>query len=232
MIILRAANLRKLHATGEGLLHASLAIHAGEVIGIRGPSGSGKSTLLSALSFLEPPDAGYLEIFGVGHNFDIVTRPKALRMKLPFLRQHQRHLHTIKWPRLTVVFQELYLWPNLTLAENIALAHDGRCDWGREAGRLLTTLQLDSAAHKYPHQCSLGQQQRCALIRALSVSPELLLLDEPTSALDPSIVRVFTKEIELRSQQGRATLIISHDRSLLDTLCHRQHELVGGTLST
>ena len=227
MIILRADNIRKMHSKTEGISNASLSVSTRETVGIRGPSGSGKSTLLCALSLIDPPDSGSLLLFGEEYNF---TKPQAFRVVRDGIRLNNLKPARQIWPRLTVVFQEHFLWPNLSLARNITLSLQEKPELRTEAMRLIEAFQLQSIASKYPHECSLGQRQRAALIRALALLPEILLMDEPTAALDRDMIDILISELNRRSQRGLANLIISHDLNFLNSVCHRTYWLAAGQL--
>jgi len=172
----------------------SLTVAAGEFVSFLGPSGCGKTTLLRAIAGLDPATSG--RIYQSGK--DITALPPAAR-------------------DFGIVFQSYALFPNLTVAENIAYGLRG-ASWPkqRRAGRvdeLLTLVGLGEHIRKYPAQLSGGQQQRVALARALANEPGLLLLDEPLSALD-AIVRLHLRQ-EIRALQRRlgvTTIMVTHDQ--------------------
>ncbi|HEY4253351.1 MAG TPA: putative 2-aminoethylphosphonate ABC transporter ATP-binding protein [Roseomonas sp.] len=184
----------KSFGTFAALHRVSLTIESGEFIAFLGPSGCGKTTLLRAIAGLDPPSSGTITQDGR----DITALPPEER-------------------DFGIVFQSYALFPNLTVARNIAYGLRGPA-WPRErvqerVAELLVTVGLPEQAGKYPAQLSGGQQQRVALARALANEPGLLLLDEPLSALD-AIVRVYLRQ-ELRSLQRRlgvTTIMVTHDQ--------------------
>ncbi len=193
--MLRATGITKRFGTQDVLRGIDLTVEPGTITAIIGPSGGGKSTLLRALSLLEPPDAGSVEIDDEVHRFP----DGAVTSGHP-------------WPKLGVVFQQLFLWPHLTLRRNITLPLELRGTRASDDGvdRLIKVFELDEAADKYPNQTSLGQRQRAALIRALVLEPRYLLLDEITSALDVEhVVRVLGQLREARAN-GTGILLVTH----------------------
>lgn len=195
--MLRARNLRKSFGALTVLDDVSLDLAPGTITTLIGPSGSGKSTLLRALALLELPEAGSVSIngneyvFPMGNGATVSPHP---------------------WPLLTVVFQQLFLWPHLTLRQNIELPLRGR---GRKAARataseMLATLELEEFVDRYPNEASLGQRQLCAIGRALALRPRYLLLDEITSSLDVEYVARVLGVIRRVRDEGVAILIITH----------------------
>ncbi|MFI0793512.1 ABC transporter ATP-binding protein [Micromonospora rubida] len=192
---------------GEGRLtaldHVSLDVPKGTVTAVIGPSGSGKSSLLAVAATLITPDSGTVTIDGT-------TTTGMTRGELADLRRH----------KIGIVFQQPNLLPSLTVAEQLqVIAHlDGRSP-GKARGRtmeLLDAVGLATQADRRPHQLSGGQRQRVNIARALMNDPTLLLVDEPTSALDhergAAIIDLITR---LTHQQATATVLVTHDRTLL-----------------
>ncbi|MGE3366509.1 MAG: ABC transporter ATP-binding protein [Rhizobiaceae bacterium] len=166
----------------------------GEFVSFLGPSGCGKTTVLRMVAGFEEPTAGKILIGGKD-----VTR----------LKPNQRNIG--------MVFQAYALFPNLTVAQNIAfglrVAGVNRADQDKRVAEMLNIIKLPQMGDRYPFQLSGGQQQRIALARALAPSPKLLLLDEPLSALDAK-VRVSLRD-EIRSIQKRlgiTTIFVTHDQ--------------------
>jgi ABC-type polar amino acid transport system ATPase subunit len=194
--MLRGSALCKRFGTLDALSNVDLALRPGSITAVIGPSGGGKSTLIRALSLLEPPDSGSVEIDGAVHSF-----PVARRAALPAV-----------WPAVTVVFQQLFLWPHLRLRENIELPwRHAPCPVSRAAlDELLSVFELGDILDRYPTEASLGQRQRVALVRALALQPRYLLLDEITSALDVEhIGRVLDQLIAARDG-GTGILVVTH----------------------
>ncbi|SAI43253.1 ABC transporter ATP-binding protein [Bordetella ansorpii] len=191
---LSVRNLVKHYGAHRALSDVSLDIQAGELVCLLGPSGCGKTTLLRAIAGLEQQDSGAIVLSGR----DISQAP-------PQARDYG------------ILFQSYALFPNLTVAQNVAYGLSGRLGQrARVAARveeMLEMVGLAGIAGKYPGQISGGQQQRVALARALAPSPSLLLLDEPMSALDAR-VRDHLRT-ELRALQRRlsiTTLMVTHDQ--------------------
>ena len=151
-----------------------LVVQKHEVVCLIGASGSGKSTLLRCIDLLEPIDAGRISIDGI----DITARgtdQDAVRR------------------RIGIVFQSFNLFPHMTVLQNVALAPVKVLKQSRERAaersrELLERFGLADKAGEYPDRLSGGQQQRVAIVRALAMDPDVLLLDEITSALDPELV--------------------------------------------
>jgi iron(III) transport system ATP-binding protein len=191
---LRLSGIRKTFGAFTALEGIDLDIHKGEFVCFLGPSGCGKTTLLRIIAGLEVQSAGRIEQAGR----DISRLPPAER-------------------DYGIVFQSYALFPNLTVADNVAYGLVNRKRPKAEvAGRvkeLVALVGLPGSEAKYPAQLSGGQQQRIALARALATNPGLLLLDEPLSALD-AIVRVHLRS-EIRSLQrklGVTTIMVTHDQ--------------------
>ena len=191
---LRLAGVRKDFGGFTALKGIDLDIAQGEFVCFLGPSGCGKTTLLRIIAGLEVQTAGRIELAGR----DISTLPPAER-------------------DYGIVFQSYALFPNLSIADNVAYGLVNRklpkAQSRARVTELLALVGLPGSESKYPAQLSGGQQQRIALARALATSPGLLLLDEPLSALD-AIVRVKLRQ-EIRSLQrklGVTTVMVTHDQ--------------------
>jgi len=176
------------------LSNIRLAVERGKLMTFLGPSGCGKTTLLRIIAGLETQDEGTI----VQGGRDISRLPAAQR-------------------DYGIVFQSYALFPNLTIAANVAYGlvnrRKGQDEIRRRVAELLKLVGLPDAASKYPGQLSGGQQQRIALARALATAPGLLLLDEPLSALD-AIERVRLRgEIRaLQQRLGVTTIMVTHDQ--------------------
>jgi iron(III) transport system ATP-binding protein len=191
---LRLSGIRKDFGSFTALKDVDLDIAQGEFVCFLGPSGCGKTTLLRIIAGLEVQTAGRIELDGR----DISRLPPAKR-------------------NYGIVFQSYALFPNLTIADNIAYGlvnrKRGKKKIRERVTELLDLVGLPGNEAKYPAQLSGGQQQRIALARALATAPGLLLLDEPLSALD-AIVRVKLRQ-EIRSLQrklGVTTVMVTHDQ--------------------
>ncbi|MQY28382.1 ABC transporter ATP-binding protein [Nocardia aurantia] len=193
--------LRRTYGDGSGLLPTDLVIEPGEFLSVLGPSGCGKSTLLRLLAGLDRPQRGRIR-FGDRVVCDV-----------------ERAVFTPPRERgLGMVFQDLALWPHLSVAANVGFPlRVAGVPWAELATRVAEVLRrvdLDAAAEKMPHQLSGGQQQRVAIARALVARPSLLLLDEPLSALDAALREQLLGEIRsLATESGVTTVFVTHDRA-------------------
>ena len=200
---LRIEHLVKQYGTFTALKEVSLEIPLGEFVCFLGPSGCGKTTLLRAIAGLDVQTSG--RIFQAGK--EISTLPASKR-------------------DFGIVFQSYALFPNLTVAANVAygLVSRGVAKVERET-RVVELLQLvgmPEAARKYPAQLSGGQQQRVALARALALSPGLLLLDKPLSALDARVRAHLRSEIrQLHQRLKVTTIMVTHDQEEALTMADR-----------
>lgn len=194
----------------------SLDVRPGECVIVRGRSGGGKSTLLRCLSLLIAPDAGAIIHGNVTHSF-------------PATSNHAGPVY----PFLTVVFQQIYLWPNLTIAENISIVVDGQRSRtvSPSAKALLERMHIAETIDKRPAQCSLGQRQRVAVARAVLSGAGFLLLDEPTSALDRRNRAEMVGVLGEVKQAGRGLLVVSHDERDFESIADRAFELDDGVLT-
>ena len=204
--LVRVNQVSKRYDDGMVLDRISLEITPGEHLALLGPSGCGKSTLIRLIAGLEPPDAGTVHISGL-------LASTAGKVLLP---PHRRGL--------SVVFQDLGLWPNLTVFENVMLGLAG-CGLSRKerrerAGEALENCRIEAQADRRPSGLSGGEQQRAALARALAVRPRLLLLDEPFSGLDLGLKRHLYQEISYLATVFAATcLMVSHDPMEATAFC-------------
>jgi ABC-type Fe3+/spermidine/putrescine transport system ATPase subunit len=172
----------------------TLDIAEGEFVCFLGPSGCGKTTLLRVIAGLERHDGGNLLLRGK----DLAGSSARSR-------------------NFGIVFQSYSLFPNMTVARNVAYGLECRY-WSRDAiaGRvreMLGLVHLREHADKYPHQLSGGQQQRIALARAIAPKPVVLLLDEPLSALDAKVREDLRGEIkDLQTKLSITTIMVTHDQ--------------------
>lgn len=205
--MIRVSGLQKRFGDSEILKGIDFEVAPQTVLGVIGASGSGKSTLLRCLNGLETIDGGSIEVdkvrleAGIPHS-DYRRRVKDLRL------------------RVGTVFQHFYLFPHLSVLENIIEApvhvlHAPRKKAETEAHELLKSVGLSQAARRYPESLSGGEQQRVAIARALAMHPALLLLDEPTSALDPRRINSLRTLLRTFVDRGHTMIIISHSMGFL-----------------
>ena len=202
-------NLHKSFGELEVLRGVDLSIASHEVVCVIGSSGSGKSTLLRCINLLEPIDAGRIVVSG-----DEIT---AKGVDVNRIRR-----------RIGIVFQAFNLFPHKTVLENVTLAprkvlHLSRADADARAMELLERIGLAAKRDDYPDRLSGGQQQRVAIVRALAMQPDILLLDEITSALDPELVGEVLGLIRELAGTGMTMLIATHEmgfaREIATNIC-------------
>jgi polar amino acid transport system ATP-binding protein len=178
-----------------------------EVVCLIGSSGSGKSTLLRCINLLEPIDAGRIVVEG-----DEIT---ARGVDVNRIRR-----------RIGIVFQAFNLFPHMSVLSNVTLAPRKvlglrRAEADARATELLDRIGLADKRDDYPDRLSGGQQQRVAIVRALAMQPDLLLLDEITSALDPELVAEVLNLIRELAGNGMTMLIATHEMSFAREIANR-----------
>ena len=203
--ILTLSSLHKQYGGLEVLKGISFDVMPREVIAIIGASGSGKSTLLRCVNLLEIPSAGTLSFDGVSIDF---SKPERLWRRGLSLRR----LRT----RIGMVFQSYNLWPHKTVLENVTEAPIrvkgmARAEAVDIARQLLARIGLLEKCDTYPSRLSGGQQQRVAIVRALAMSPKLMLFDEVTSALDPELVGEVLDLMATLASEGMTMLVVTHE---------------------
>jgi polar amino acid transport system ATP-binding protein len=206
---LELRHVRKAFGSKIVLDDVSLAVAEHQVVCLIGASGSGKSTLLRCVNLLEPIDEGLVLLDGTdisepGLDPDPVRR------------------------RIGMVFQSYNLFPHMSVLRNITLAPTkvagvSRSDAETLARELLGRFSLDDKADAYPDQLSGGQQQRVAIVRALAMRPELMLLDEVTAALDPVLVGEVLNVVRDMRAAGMTMMLATHEmgfaREISDLVC-------------
>jgi polar amino acid transport system ATP-binding protein len=195
--LLGVDSVHKAFGSTAVLRGVSLEVPRGGVVCLIGASGSGKSTLLRCINGLEPVDAGSIRM----DDLDVT----AYDVDLDAVRR-----------RVGIVFQAYNLFPHLTVLDNVTLAprkvakRPGR-EVRAEASELLERFGLADKAEDYPDRLSGGQQQRVAIVRALAMKPDLLLLDEVTSALDPELVGEVLGVIRDLAASGMTMVLATHE---------------------
>lgn len=189
--------LQKSYGGNPVLRSIDLSVEKHEVVCLIGASGSGKSTLLRCINALETIDAGAIllegdQVSGLGVNVDRLRR------------------------RVGMVFQSYNLFPHLSVIENVMLAPVkvaglSRAEAREKAEALLARIGLASRADYLPDRLSGGQQQRVAIIRAMAMGPEVLLLDEVTSALDPELVGEVLDMLKELARAGMTMVLATHE---------------------
>jgi polar amino acid transport system ATP-binding protein len=197
MAFIEITDLRKIYGSHEVLKGIDLSVNRHQVVSLIGASGSGKSTLLRCMNALEPINGGQISIDG-----DVVSGPGVDQNRLR--------------RKVGMVFQSFNLFPHLSVEENIMAGPMRLLGESREAARdqaraLLDRVQLGHRAEYYPDQLSGGQQQRVAIVRAIAMRPEALLLDEITSALDPELVAEVLNIVRDLAQEGMTMFLATHE---------------------
>ncbi|MCZ7911492.1 amino acid ABC transporter ATP-binding protein [Agrobacterium leguminum] len=197
MAFIEIDGLRKSYGAHEVLKGIDLEVDRHQVVTLIGASGSGKSTLLRCLNALDAIDSGHIRVDG-----DVVSGPG---VDLNRLRR-----------KVGMVFQSFNLFPHLTAEENIIagpirLLKQPREEARARARELLARVNLGHRAKYYPDQLSGGQQQRVAIVRAIAMQPEALLLDEITSALDPELVAEVLDILRDLAGQGMTMILATHE---------------------
>lgn len=189
-----AENLTKSFGSNQVFADIQFTIEKGEFITLLGPSGCGKSTLLGCIAGLEQPNNGELYI----NRKNITHQPAQQR-------------------GVGMVFQSYALFPNMTVADNIAFGLKIRKIDSNErtkaVAEVIELVELQGKEQQFPHQLSGGQRQRVALARALVMKPQILLLDEPLSALDARIRKHLRQQIRhIQRELGLTTIFVTHDQ--------------------
>jgi len=207
MSALTLQHVHKSFGKVEVLKGIDLAVAEHEVVCMIGASGSGKSTLLRCVNLLEPVDRGRIlvrdqELTARGVDVNVVRR------------------------RIGIVFQAYNLFPHMRVLDNITLAPRKalklpRAEAEARALELLERFGLSDKRDDYPDRLSGGQQQRVAIVRALAMRPDLMLLDEVTSALDPELVAEVLGVIRELASEGMTMLIATHEMSFARDIADR-----------
>lgn len=207
--IIELRGVEKRYGSTVVLQDINLAIARHQVVTLIGASGSGKSTLLRCVNGLEPIQEGQIVFAGnvvSGAGVDLVSLRRSIGM----------------------VFQSYNLFPHLTVTENCVVAPVSNGKYSLSAAterakEMLHRVGLSARAEAYPAQLSGGQQQRVAIVRAMLMSPDVLLLDEITSALDPELVAEVLDLVRELAADGMTLILTTHEmpfaREISDTVC-------------
>lgn len=213
----RLQNVTKAYGDREVLSGVTLSIAAGERVALMGPSGSGKSTLLNCLGGVDRFDRGRITIGGL----ELSTASEAALTRL-----RRREIAT--------VFQFFHLLPTLSVLENAIFplllngvpereAYSKGVEWMERVG-------LSQRVHAYPDQLSGGEMQRCAIARALTAGPKLLLADEPTGNLDSTTGEKILDLLETLTREQGITLVMVTHSDAATRICNRTVQMLDGTV--
>ncbi len=194
MSFLKLTHINKTFADMPAVEDFNLSAEQGEFVSFLGPSGCGKTTTLRMIAGFELPTSGKITIAG---------------QDLTYVPPNKRNVG--------MVFQSYALFPNMTIADNIGyglkVVGKPKAEINERVDEMLDLIHLENFRGRYPYQLSGGQQQRVALVRALAIRPQILLLDEPLSALDAKIRVELRQEIRrIQQQLGITTIYVTHDQ--------------------
>jgi polar amino acid transport system ATP-binding protein len=213
---LRLEGVRKSFGGNEVLKGIDLSVASHEVVCLIGASGSGKSTLLKCVNLLEPINEGRIVVEGE----EITARSVDVNR----IRRH-----------IGIVFQAFNLFPHMTVLRNITLSpievlRTPRRRAEAEASDLLERFGLLDKKQEYPDRLSGGQQQRVAIVRALAMRPDIMLLDEVTSALDPELIAEVLNVIRELAESGMTMVIATHEMGFARDIANRVCFLDAGVI--
>ena len=196
-MLLKIQDLHKSFGDHEVLKGINIEIKKGEVVVIIGASGSGKSTFLRTLNLLEVPSSG-----------KIIFEGSELCAQKSDVNKHRQ--------KMGMVFQHFNLFEHLSVLENLCIApikllKKSKEQAKKEAMELLNQVGLADQISAYPSSLSGGQKQRIAIVRALAMSPDVMLFDEPTSALDPEMVAEVLNVMKNLARSGMTMVVVTHE---------------------
>jgi len=193
----------------------SIDVPPGRITALTGPNGAGKSTLFRCLSGADRPDAGQVLLDGR----DITRLPEYTRARLGLAR----------------TFQQLAVFPGLSVADNLRVGAEQAGRLGPRAAdfavaRTLRRLGLEPLADRSAAALPTGTLRLLELGRALAADPAVLLLDEPAAGLDAEETELLAELLTALAEDGRAVLLVEHDRELIDRIAHRVHTMAAGRI--
>jgi ABC-2 type transport system ATP-binding protein len=206
--MIEVENLVKTYGPVQAVQGLSLAVQAGEILGLVGPNGAGKTTTLRCLTGIIPPTSGRVKIAG----FDLSTQPVEAKRRLAFVPDE---------PRL---FDYLTAWDHLVMTSRLY----GVADGPDRAKLLLSEFELSDRRNAYPSELSRGMKQKLMVAMALVHRPQAMLLDEPLTGLDPAAMRRMKTRIRDTAKEGVAVILSSHMLHLVEELCGRVVVVVRG----
>ena len=206
--MIQLQSVKKQYESIAALQNITLTVNKGDIYGIIGTSGAGKSTLLRLMNLLEVPTEGAVFV----NNQELTAlKPKALREARK---------------SIGMIFQHFNLVANYTVYKNVEigleLANVPKKERKQRVNECLQFVGLEKYINSYPAHLSGGQKQRVAIARALATNPSVLLCDEPTSALDPSTTEEILNVLNnINKQLGVTIVIVSHEMSVIKSICNR-----------
>jgi ABC-type Fe3+/spermidine/putrescine transport system ATPase subunit len=217
--LLSLTNVTKRFGSHQAVNGVSLDVAAGDAVVILGPSGCGKTTLLRLIAGLEIPDSGEIWVAGA----------QASGARRSIIATHKRGIG--------FVFQDLALWPHLTVQKNLDFvlesAKVASAHRAERAQEVLKLVHIEHVSSRYPHELSGGEQQRVALARALVGQPRMLLLDEPFSSLDPELRAILRSELaRLHRTLHVTTVYVTHNREDAAVLADHVIEMRAGRIAS
>ena len=195
--IIKIENMNKWFGDFQVLKDINLSVEKNKKIVVCGPSGSGKSTLIRCINRLEEHQKGSIVVDGTE------------------LSEDTKNIEQVR-AEVGMVFQQFNLFPHLSILDNCTLApiwvkKMPKKDAEELAMNQLKQVQIQDQASKFPGQLSDGQQQRCAIARALCMQPKIMLFDEPTSALDPEMIKEVLDAMVNLAKQGMTMIVVTHE---------------------
>jgi cystine transport system ATP-binding protein len=201
----QAQDIWKSYSTAPVLRAVSISVERGSATVLVGPSGSGKSTLLRTASLIDDPDRGTVSLDGECY-FDAGRKRRKLEQF---------------WPTITVVLQQLFLWPHLTLRSNICLPAQLREKPIGEIDAVCRALGIEELLERYPNEVSVGQRQRAAVARAVMLRPQYLMLDEITSSLDVEQIEKMLSLLESKLEEEVGLIVVTHQLGFARSLMRK-----------
>lgn len=190
---------------GRLILNAvDLEVNRGEIVVLMGPSGSGKTTFLELLAGLKEPAAG--EVFLEG---EVLNQP---------------------WPTVTIVFQKFYLWPHLTVEENVRWPAVENKKSTEDFEMMMDFFEIRFLANRFPYEISGGEAQRVAIARAMMLKPKYLLLDEATSALDVLQIKKLAEKLQELKKKKIGMVVVTHNLDFAKAVADKCFSLEDGAL--
>lgn len=231
--VLRVDQISKAFGVNAVIQDVSFELRSKQILGIIGPSGGGKTTLLKCLDLLEAADNGSVEYFNrwkvcaANGSRTVCETGKEIREEL-----RDAHIYAIR-RRMGFVFQSFNLWEDRSVLGNLALApmvvlKMPPAEAAERALGLCKRFGLGDKLEQKVWQLSGGQRQRVAIIRALMMEPEILLLDEVTSALDPVLTFDVLETIRELRQRGLTMILVTHHLEFASSVCDRLMFLAQG----